>query len=1312
MFTSGFFVAWRKVMATASLGRLTLDLVAKISNFEDGMTQAERRAERASKNISNDLNAISIPIKSVAKSLAGMMTINTAIDKMDTYAGMENRLKLVIKSQGDLSQAMSDTFAIAQKTRTGWDASVQIYQRFAQNSDKLGLSMGQVARISETVSKGVAISGTSAESANAAMMQLGQSLASGVLRGEEFNSVNEQANGVLQVLAKGLGVAVGDLKAMANEGKLTTDVLAKGFTNAAGYADELFDKMDMTIGQSFTLLNNEVVKFVGEAGKGSGAATVLSGAIGTLASNLETVTNVAMIGGAYWAGTYIPVIIKGTQATVMGTVAKVADTVASNKKILADYEIAKSNLAATAAMVKAMGTTNEQTAAMMANARAAYQQAAGKKAATLAGMGLSGVLGGPVGLGVIVASVAAGYLLMRDNANEVTNAIDLQGLSAEETTKKLREMNAEQLKLESIKAGDKIAEQNKIISNSLDAIIMRAIKVEQYTGNMAKSNAMVQYMEDLKAGGDKAANALANLEKTKILNPNEIKNMAELGAKVKDARDELKKQEEIQKLVKNASDDTTRSLTNQANATENLINKIQGLNEKQQSAYDKLKQQLAREAYIEHNIKNSKWTREYAEYMAGIRESAGMSFTGVRMPPELLEISKKAFELQQRAEARKKAEQETTKEFEKQQQILRVNAKVQANAAKYNFSSLESKYGLQSGMLSALHMIESKGNANAYNKTTGATGGFQFLEGTAKQYGVKNRNDLGQSAEGAAKYMAYLLDLFKGDLEKAVRAYHAGEGNVMKGKNIGKYNNQYWQDFQGYMAGLNGYSAGDISSKDFERLLGEAAKIAEQQAQARIQLEQGVADRIAQIRHNLAEKIKEIDQAGYSKDKAAEIKAQYQERADNDIAIEQQALKTKLDDYESFLKSEEELLRDSFAKRQFDVLHDLELTKTQREKAKGLLEQQLKQELSLIKLSQDQRLFQAKQSLMSEAAAMQERYRLEREEIALTAKESKNLLLILSMAREEHEKLNNYSTATQNWGQIEASMMGDSQQYSLMQDRDSKYAASDALFEAQMALAETAEAREAVWQAHNERMLMIDKDYYRAKAMLGLDSATETLGTWTGLFGDLLGEQSTAYAAMFALEKGFAVAKAMMAIPDAYSKAYNAVVGIPYVGPYLAPTMGAAAAAAQVVQAGMIKNVNMAAYATGGAISGAGTGTSDSIPIWASNGEYMLNAWASSKLGLATLNYMNNTGQLPKTYATGGAISSDVMQTKTIDNSGRKIDYEAMRSGGQQVAPQVNVAPNIIIQDDRQTLSNYVRSANGQEDILYVIKRNRTALGM
>lgn len=100
-----------------------------------------------------------------------------------------------------------------------------IYQRFADNSDKLGISLSKTAELTETVSKAISISGGSAASADAALVQFGQALASGVLRGEEFNSIAEQAPGLLKAIAQGLGVNVGQLRAMAADGKLTGDVL-------------------------------------------------------------------------------------------------------------------------------------------------------------------------------------------------------------------------------------------------------------------------------------------------------------------------------------------------------------------------------------------------------------------------------------------------------------------------------------------------------------------------------------------------------------------------------------------------------------------------------------------------------------------------------------------------------------------------------------------------------------------------------------------------------------------------------------------------------------------------------------------------------------------------------------------------------------------------------------------------------------------------------------------------------------------------------------------------------------------------------
>ncbi|MCA4356965.1 transglycosylase SLT domain-containing protein, partial [Acinetobacter baumannii] len=563
-------------------------------------------------------------------------------------------------------------------------------------------------------------------------------------------------------------------------------------------------------------------------------------------------------------------------------------------------------------------------------------------------------------------------------------------------------------------------------------------------------------------------------------------------------------------------------------------------------------------------------------------------------------------------DARTDSIREQNKELKNQQKVLNVNAKVLANASKFGFADLESKYKLPSGTLSAIHMIESRGNAKAYNKETGATGGFQFLEGTAKQYGVKDRTDLAQSAEGAAKYMSYLLKLFKGDLEKAVRAYHAGEGNVMKGKGIGKNNNQYWKDYQSYMAGINGYSAGDISSKDFDKLIQDTTKMAEEQAKLRLQLENEVANQVTKIRYDLAKKLEDVDKANFSPERKAEIKAELQARADNDIAIAEQATKTKLDSFRDYTKTEEQILKDSYAKRQFEAEHDLDLTKDQRKEAVDLLAQQLKQELGLMQLAQEQRLFQARLSLLSETQAMQERYRLEREEILKNTKlsiEERQKLIALSKANQDKETRDKVNNAAQNWGGIQADMNGTSEFFRQDQERfsrlnaandlaDSQYAATDldekngldnlnAQMEAGLIKQQDFENRKtAIIQAAQDQRNQIAAEYAqnaqdiedkyqqdRLNTIIAFGG--NMMGSLTSMFGSMFGEQSKAYKIMFAADKAYAIAAAGIAIQQNIAAASKA--GFPLNIPLIA---GAVAQGASIIA--NIRAIKDQGFADGG----------------------------------------------------------------------------------------------------------------------------------
>ncbi|MFX6439189.1 transglycosylase SLT domain-containing protein, partial [Acinetobacter baumannii] len=587
----------------------------------------------------------------------------------------------------------------------------------------------------------------------------------------------------------------------------------------------------------------------------------------------------------------------------------------------------------------------------------------------------------------------------------------------------------------------------------------------------------------------------------------------------------------------------------------------------------------------------------------------------VKLSKEQLQVLHQQWEMHQKVNALRDeataAINEQNKALKNQQKVLNVNAKVLANASKFGFADLESKYKLPSGTLSAIHMIESRGNAKAYNKETGATGGFQFLDGTAKQYGVKDRTDLAQSAEGAAKYMSYLLKLFKGDLEKAIRAYHAGEGNVMKGKGIGKNNNQYWKDYQSYMAGINGYSAGDISSKDFDKLIQDNTKMAEDQAKLRLQLENEVANQVTKIRNDLSNKLEEVDKANFSPERKAEIKAELQARADNDIAIAEQATKTKLDSFRDFTKSEEKLLKDSFAKRQFEAEHDLEMTKEQRKEAVNLLAQQLQQELGLLKLAQEQRLFQAKLFLLSETEAMQERYRLEREEIAKTVKdeEEKRKRLALSRDQERLEALDRAAKAGQAWGGIQADMNGSGEFYRLDQERSSRLSAATNLLDSQQGVVNLNEQNsiEAL-NAQFEQQLISQQDYENQKTAIiqaaqdqrnqiaaeyaknaqdiedkyqqdrlntQIAFGGQMMGSLTSMFGSMFGEQSKAYKIMFAADKAYAIAAAGIAIQQNIAAASKA--GFPYNLPLIA---GAVAQGASIIA--NIRAIKDQGFADGG----------------------------------------------------------------------------------------------------------------------------------
>lgn len=251
--------------------------------------------------------------------------------------------------------------------------------------------------------------------------------------------------------------------------------------------------------------------------------------------------------------------------------------------------------------------------------------------------------------------------------------------------------------------------------------------------------------------------------------------------------------------------------------------------------------------------------------------------------------------------------------------------------------------------------------------------------------------------------------------------------------------------------------------------------------------------------------------------------------------------------------TEEQKLRFSSNIKEQEIKADAELTKEQRNLKLDSLNDQFNQELGLIKLANEERLFQLREYLMSETAAMQERYRLEREQILLNSKlsqEQKQREIALSKALQEEENRKRLNNAVQQWGGIQAEMNGTGDQYRLEQERFSRYGASQDVFDAQMSqvdqaaqdpnanMQELAAQREAIWQEHHDRMTAIESDYQASSYSLQLGYGQQVTGALSGMFGAMLGESSSAYRALYAAQQAFALAQAGMNVWKAASDAY------------------------------------------------------------------------------------------------------------------------------------------------------------------------------
>lgn len=1318
----------------------------------------EKNGDYAAKS----MNGASTAVREFAGYMAGIVTVGAAISKMDAYTGINNQLKLVTNSQVQLTGAMNETFAIAQRSRSSWESVTQVYQKLAMNAEAAGIAQKDIGRLTETISKGIALSGSSSEQAAAAIMQLGQSLGAGKLSGDEFNSVMENGYGVMQLLAKGMDVPIGQLKKLAGEGKLTSEVVTQALLKMSSTADAEFAKTDATIGQSLGMLSNAVTQFVGEAGKGSGAANLLSGSIQALAGNLDLIADTAVVGGvAYLTKTIVGQTI-ATQGAISASVARRASMLGELESVVQATTAEVSRTAAIAQLRNMQLADAQATAARMTGIqRLAYVQntviplearataataahTAAVEADTLAqdansaarsrAAKLFTVLGGWTGVLTIgVAGLAAGYMYLKDRTAEANKKLEEQANVAKKAKDELIALKG----LEKDSAiNDMTAafeRQNKALAESSSRINMQLNAIEQlYKGNKE----IVQVVQDARNGTISMSEAIQRFNELRISKEvyESVKaNTAEFEKNAKEATNTKVKLNlfgiEVELSGRKAQtavagiDENTKALKENKAAAEKA--------KKAQKDYSVEIQKFIEKSF-ENSAKNSEmatlqlkgFNQETAELIAQAREAEGL--TGTNKPLSMATFAAVTRELMTRRQAlavqeqQNKSEKERLTTLEKQTKLTEKQLKngqrligISGNSGIGTGAHLDVRYGgsRDGEKVSKAHLarLRAGGKSLSSYKVT-------------SDYGQRKAPTKGASSfhKGIDFAMPVGTPITTSVAVKDVKTAYDAKGG-------GYYSTVTFEDgvvlkllhqAPSVMSKVKGGSSDGTlkSNQDLERQ-------AEQQAKTQLQLQMAVATERKRIETQLQEDIKEIKKAGFSPEETKRLIAEYQARADNDIAIAEYALRTKLDDYKDFQKSEEALVKQHYARMQRDLALDLTLTEQQRKQATESIRKQEMHEIALIELAKQERLFQAEQAYSHEIYRIQESGRIEREQIRLTTKDAAEASRLIEASFKKQKQAANdaLKSISEEWRSIQSRFSGMGEVGYINQEFKGYNETADKYRDAQRSAAEedAARKREQLWRdeevnrtisaeeaaqrrieieqnvatrlqeidlEHFQNRIELEKQYYLARAELGLTYGEEIAGNWADVFKQMYGEQSSAYAAMFALEKGFAVAKALMAAPEAYSKAYNAVVGIPYVGPYIAPVMGGAAAAAQVAQAAIIKGVNFTGYETGGYTGNYGKSEVAGV---VHGQEYVLNAEATRRVGINTLNAINS--------------GADIQAERQA-----QANVKAMP---QQSQPQVidNNLRVIMVKDENEA-KDWLYNAEGEKAFLYHLKRNRSKI--
>ncbi|WP_336754700.1 transglycosylase SLT domain-containing protein [Acinetobacter sp. USHLN143] len=802
-----------------NLGVLTLNLVARIGQFVEPMKNAERQTKTSASNMARDFEeadkGISMSAKNIGLSLAGVAASYVSLDRLintqRTFDKLNAGLITATGSAEGAAAAFDSLQKFAKETPYGLEQSVGAFIKLTN----LGLKPSEAALTSY---------GNTAAAMGKDLDQMIEAVADATTgefeRLKEFGIKASQENGKVSLTFKGQTTTIRN-----NAKEIEKYLLNLGNVDFSGAMENRMKTLDGSIANLEDTIDGLFLK-VSQSGIGDAIKAGVDGAsesLETLGDNLDTVGDIALVVGAIFAGRYSANMLGSIQKTIAASVeqkqALVAEKAANVQLLSTQMQAARSKVGALTAeqnllIARIRQNTNLQERIVL-EARAtqvAIQLAVAERqatastaaytvatsAATVATSRLAsakalllGLTGGWVGLGLTVASVAAGYLMMRDGADESTKSLRENNESVDDAIKKYKELDGvkrrAQLVSEKNTLQDLAKEYDEINSKLITATYSFSRHNDMTSEQSKQVNALIaEYKKtgdiDRFSGKINALNFISQTSKDRFNT---------LGGSVKDAGNEFKNQKSFVDQMAPA----VKGVGDQAKQT---AGEVAGLSAEIQKLLNLNTEGASKSNYLNELVKRN-IDPKLAEMMYEARKASNIAGTSERLNAKVLNSVLDRWKadqgLNKTLEERAKIEERNKKLVEAQGNAMKVNALVASNAAKANYAALESAKGLPKGLLSAVNMTESP-NSNTARSSAGARGAFQFMPKTAERFNV-DVNSVNSSAKGAAEYLDKLLKMFEGNLENALRAYNWGEGNM---QNYLKYGSGMKNGQKGYFA--------------------------------------------------------------------------------------------------------------------------------------------------------------------------------------------------------------------------------------------------------------------------------------------------------------------------------------------------------------------------------------------------------------------------------------------------------------------------------------------------------------------------------